>query len=159
LLLLGAVVVAVFAAFQTRAERLNTGLVLIADEQQSFWHHAKQPDGTVFTQLALRFHATNMNAEGSIHLSRAQIQRPWLSRERIAGVHLMTQHPTGNAYSSEYGIQPRKRRACSAHIMVRGVVGGEDRKKPMRVTVGVQDHAGRWHKLVYRALRDPAATS
>ena len=36
------------------------------------------------------------------------------------------------------------------------MVGGVDRKKPMRVTVGVQDHAGRWHKLVYRAQRDPA---
>jgi hypothetical protein len=50
---------------------------LIADERQSFWHHAKQSDGTMFTQLALRFHATNMNAEGAIHLSRVRIQRPW----------------------------------------------------------------------------------
>jgi hypothetical protein len=41
--------------------------------------------------------------------------------------------------------------------MVRGVVGGADRKKPMRVTVGVQDHAGQWHKLVYRALRDDSS--
>jgi hypothetical protein len=87
-----------------------------------------------------------------------RIQWPWLCRERIADARLMTQHPTGNVYSSDYGIQPRKRRPCSAHIIVRGVVGGTDRKKPMRVTIGVQDHAGRWHKLVCLTLRDPAAS-
>jgi hypothetical protein len=157
LLLLGAAVVAVLAAFQARTERLNRGLSLIADEQQSFWNHAKQPDGTMLTQFALRFHATNMNAEGAVHLSRIRIQWPWLSRGRIVDERVMTQHPTGNTYSSDFGIQPRKRRACSAHIFVRGAVGGADRKKPMRVTVGVQDHAGRWHKLVYRMLRNPAA--
>ena len=155
LLLLGTVVVAVFALFQTRAERLNTGLSLIADEQHSFWHHAKQTDGTMFTQFALRFDATNMNPEGSIHLSRIRIQWPWLRRSRIADAMVMTQHPTQNTFSQDFGIQPRKRRACSAHVMVKGIVGGVARKKPMCVTVGVQDHAGRWHKLVFRSLRDP----
>jgi hypothetical protein len=61
ILTLLAVVVAVFAAFKMRAERRNTGLALIADEQQSFWHHAKQPDGSTITPFTLRFHATNMN--------------------------------------------------------------------------------------------------
>jgi hypothetical protein len=26
---------------------------------------------------------------------------------------------------------------------------------PLRVTIGVQDHTGRWHKCVFRDLRDP----
>jgi hypothetical protein len=155
LLLLGAVVAAVLAVFQTRAERLNRGIALIADEQHSFWTHAKQPDGTMFTTFALRFHATNMNPEGLVHLSRIRMQWPWFSRERIVDAHVMTQHPTQNEYGSDFGIQPRKRRACSAYIVVRGVIGGADRRKPMRVTVGIQDHAGRWHKLVYPPLRNP----
>jgi hypothetical protein len=156
ILTLLAVVVAVFAAFKMRAERRNTGLALIADEQQSFWHHAKQPDGSILTQLALQFHATNMNDGGSIHLSKVRLNWPWVSRKRILDARLMTEHPTQNMYSADYGIQAHKRRACTAHIMALGTIGGIGRKKPMRVSIGVQDHAGRWHKLVFRGLRDPS---
>jgi hypothetical protein len=65
ILALIAVVVAVFAAFKMRAERLNRGLSLIADEQQSFWHHAKQQDGSIVTQFALQFHATSGRSRNS----------------------------------------------------------------------------------------------
>jgi hypothetical protein len=150
------IVIAVFAAFKTRAERRNTGLALIAAEQQSFWHHAKQQDGSIVTQFALEFHATNMNDGGSIHLSKVRLNWPWVSRKRIISARLMTEHPTQNMYSADYGIQARKRRACTAHIMALGTVGGAGRKKPMRISIGVQDHAGRWHKLVFRGLRDPS---
>jgi hypothetical protein len=60
-----AVVVAVFATFKMRAERRNTGLALIADEQQSVWHHAKQPDGSILTQLALPHEAPRMEFSGT----------------------------------------------------------------------------------------------
>jgi hypothetical protein len=155
LILLLAVVTSVFAIFKMRAERRNTGLSLIADEQNSFWHHARQQDGSVLTQFALRFHATNMNEGGSIHLSKVRMNWPWVRRHRMVDARLTTQHATDNVYSADFGIQPRKRRACAAHIFVRGAVGGVGRKKPMRVTIGVQDHAGRWHKLTFRGLRDP----
>jgi hypothetical protein len=155
ILTLLAVVVAVFAAFKMRAERRNTGLVLIADEQQSFWHHAKQQDGSTITQFALRFHATNMN-DGSIHLSKVRLNRPWIRRKHILTAMLATQHPKQDLYGSDFGIQARARRACSANIMAHGTIGGVGRKKPMRVSIGVQDHAGRWHKLVFRGLRDPS---
>jgi hypothetical protein len=147
--------VAVFAAFKMRAERRNTGLALIADEQQSFWHHAKQPDGSTTTQFALRFHATNMN-DGSIHLSKVRLNWPWVSRKRILTTTLMTQHPKQNLYGSDFAIQAHTRRACSVNIIALGTVGGAGRKKPMRVGIGVQDHAGRWHKLVFRGVRDPS---
>ena len=153
-LIVAAVVFAVLAAFKMRAERRNTGLSLIADEQQSFWHHAKQPDGTVLTQFEFRFHATNMS-EGSIHLSKVRLNWPWVSRKRIFTTHLMTQHPNQGAYGSEFAIKAHSRRACSAHLMVRGTVGGARRKKPIRVSMSVQDHGGRWHKLIFPLLRDP----
>jgi hypothetical protein len=149
------VVVAVFAAFKMRAERRNTGLVLIADEQQSFWHHAKQPDGSTITQFTLRFHATNMN-DGPIHLSKVRLNWPWASRKRILTTTLATQHPKQDLYGSDFAIPAHARRACSANIMALGTIGGVGRKKPMRVSIGVQDHAGRWHKLVFRGLRDPS---
>lgn len=57
ILTLLAVVVAVFAAFKMRVERRNTGLAMIADEQQSFWHHAKQRDGSL-TRTSVAFSAT-----------------------------------------------------------------------------------------------------
>jgi hypothetical protein len=61
-----------------------------------------------------------------------------------------------NTYGVDSGIQARKRRACMADIVALGTIGGEGRKKPMRITIGVQDHLGRWHKLVFRGLRDPS---
>jgi len=155
ILTLLAVVFAVFAAFKTRAERRNTGLALIADEQQSFWHHAKQPDGSTMTQFALRFHATNTN-DGSIHLSKVRLNWPWVCRKYILGATLMTQHSKQDLYDSDFPIQAHARRACSANIMALGTIGGAGRKKSMRVSIGVQDHGGRWHKLVFRGLRDPS---
>jgi hypothetical protein len=150
-----AAVFAVFAAFKTWTEKRNTGLVLIADEQQSRWHHAKQQDGSTLTQLTLHFYATNMDDRYSIHLSKVRLNWPWVSRRRIQSAHLATQHPMHDVYSADYSIQRRKRRSCFANIMVLGTIGGVGRKKPMRVSIGVQDHSGRWHKLVFRDLRDP----
>jgi hypothetical protein len=98
-----------------------------------------------------------MNDGGAIHLSNVRLNWPWVDRKRIVTAMLMTQHPTQNAYSGDYGIQARKRRACSANILALGTVGGMGRTKPMRtVSIGLQDHAGRWHKLVFRRLRDPS---
>ncbi len=155
ILTLLSVVVGVLAAFKIRAERRNTGLALIAEEQQSFWHHAKQQDGSTITQFALRFHATNMN-DGSIHLSKLRLNRPWVKLSRILTTTLMTQHPKQDVYGSDFAIQAHARRTCSASIMALGTIGGVGRKKPMRVSIGVQDHAGRWHKLVFRGLLVPS---
>jgi hypothetical protein len=69
---------------------------------------------------------------------------------------LMTQHPKQDLYGSDHAIQAHARRACSANIIALGTVGGAGRKKSMRVSIGVRDHAGRWHKLVFRGLRDPS---
>jgi len=157
-LILVAVMFAVLAAFKMRAERRNTGVALIADDQQSFWHHAKQPDGSTITQFALRFHATNMN-DGSIHLSKVRLNWPWVRHKHIVTRTLATQHPKQDLYGSDFGIKAHARRGCSVNIIALGTVGGAGRKKPMRVSIGIQDHAGRWHKLVFRRLRDPAIRS
>jgi hypothetical protein len=156
ILTLLAVVFAVFAAFKMRAERRNTGLALIPDEQQSFWHHSDQPDGRMTTQFHLRFHATNTNEKRSVFLSKVRLNWPWVSREQILSSGLMTKDPMQNNYSDDYGIPARRRRACMADILTLRTIGGVGRKKPMRISIGVQDNLGRWHKLVFRGLRDPS---
>jgi hypothetical protein len=133
-LILVAVMFAVLAAFKMRAERRNTSVALVADEQQSLWHQATQPDGTTITHFSFRFHATNMT-DGSVHLSKVRLNWPWVKRSRILTTMLMTQHPKQDVYGSDFAIQAHARRACSANIIARGTIGGVGRKKPMRVSI------------------------
>jgi len=148
----------VLALFKMLAERGKPTLSLIANEHQSFWHHAKQTDGSVITQFALRFQATNMG-DTAIHLSGVALKRPWVRRGSIIDRHVHTRHPTQNTYSSQFPIKPHSLTDASAHMIVRGQVGGNGRQRAMRVVVRIQDHAGRWHKLVFPHLKDPAAGS
>src|SRR5262249_21453509 len=53
ILVVVAVVAAVLALFKYYAEQQNRLVVLIADGQQSSWHHAPQADGTLLTHFAL----------------------------------------------------------------------------------------------------------
>jgi hypothetical protein len=154
LLALGSAVVAVFAAFKMSAERPETELVLIADEQQSFWHHAKQPDGSMLTQFSLRFHVTNRGNVGLI-LPKVRMLRPWIRRRRVLSAMLATEDPRSGTFGTHHGIPSRSRRGCHAHLMIIGTVGGKGRRKPMQVKIEVQDNIGRRHKLVFVDLRDP----
>jgi hypothetical protein len=159
ILILLAVVVAVFAAFKMRAEKRNTGLALIANEQQSFWHHAKQQDGSILTQFHLQFHATNTSERGLVYLSKVRLNWPWVNRDRILSSSLTTEHPMQGTDSVDYGIPARKRGACMSDVLALGTIGGVGRKKPMRLSIGVQDNLGRWHKLVFRGLRNSSITT
>src|ERR1700730_18930590 len=94
------------------------------------------------TQFPLQFHATNTNERGSRHLSKVGLNRPWVSREQIHSSRLMTENPMQNNYSADYGIQARKRRACTADILALGTIGGVGRKKPMTGSIGVEDDLG-----------------
>jgi hypothetical protein len=145
----------ILASFKTYGERKIPNLSLIANEQQSFWHHATQTDGSIITQFALRFQATNMG-DTTIHLSGVKLSRPWVRRALIVDKHVHTRHPTDNTYSSRFPVMPHSLTEASAHIILKGSVGGAGRRSTMRVVIRVQDHAGRWHKLVFSQLRDPA---
>lgn len=125
ILIIVAVVSAILAAFKYYAEQQNRPIVLIADEEQSLWHHAAQPDGKVFTQFLLRFHVTNM-ADGGLHLSKVRLNWPWIGRKRIVSSMVVTQHPNPkeNVVSSYFAVRPHGRQQCSANMMVIGTVGG-----------------------------------
>jgi hypothetical protein len=142
LLILASVCFLILASFKSYSEREKQHLSLIANEGQSFWHHATQPDGSVITQLALRFQATNMG-DAAIHLSSVRLNRPWVRRASIIQKDLHTRHPTENMHSSRFPIRPHSLTEASAHFMLRGAVGSAGRRRAIRVVIGVQDHAGR----------------
>jgi hypothetical protein len=151
-----AVVAAILSLFKYHAEQQNRLVVLNAHGQQSFWHHAPQADGALLTQFALRFHVTNMT-DGLLHLSKdVRFNWPWIGRNRIFSSMVVTEHPDPkeSIHSSDFAVGAHGRQHCSADLMVLGLVGGAKRRRPMRVSVSLQDHAGRWHKLVFPNLRD-----
>jgi hypothetical protein len=155
-LILSSVGFAILALFKTYGEREKPNLSLIENEEQSLWAHSTQTDGSVLTQLSLRFQATNMG-DTTIQLSGIKLNRPWVRRKSIITKMLHTRHPTQNVHGSRYPIMAHSLTEASATIIVKDAVGGIGKKGTMRVSVSVQDHAGRWHKLVFPHLRNPAA--
>ena len=155
-LILSSVGLAILALFRTYGEREKPNLSLIANEEQSFWAHSTQTNGSVHTQLSLRFQATNMG-DTTIQLSGIKLNRPWVRRESIITKMLHTRHPTQNVHSSRYPIMAHSLTEASASIIIKGEVRGTGKRGTIRVSLGVQDHAGRWHKLVFPHLRNPAA--
>jgi hypothetical protein len=156
-LILLSVGVAILASFKTYGEREKPNLSLIAIEEQSFWQNATQTDGSIITGLDLRFQATNMS-DGTIWLSGIKLNWPWARHKSIiTKILMMTEQSTENDQSLRDPIMPHSLTEASAHILIRGAVGGIGKKGTMRVSVSVQAHAGRWHKKVFPHLRNPTA--
>jgi hypothetical protein len=135
-LVLAFVVLSVFAAFKTYSERPPPTLSLLPQEGQSFCGQSRQPDGRITTQLGLRFQATNLT-DGAIMLSAIKLRRPFVRRRAVlAKIH-----------NIKRPIEPHSLTYGSATIIINHPVGRVG--KTMRAVVAVQDHAGRWHKIIF----------
>jgi hypothetical protein len=156
ILILSSVGFVILATFKTFGEREKSNLSLIAIEEQSFWGHSTQADESVITGLDLRFQATNIG-DGTIWLSSIKLNWPWVRHQSVITKILMTDPRTEDDHSLRDPIMPHSLTEGSAHILIKGAVGGIGKKGTMRVSVSLQDHAGRWHKLVFPRLRNPAA--
>ncbi len=143
-------VLVVVAAFRTYGERPKPVLSLLPKEQESFWAQAKQPNGQIITQFALKFQATNIS-DGSMMLSNIVLRRPFVRRRHIIVSHILVKHPSANVHSFTYPVQPHSLAYASADIMVDYPVGRVGR--PTRVVVRLQDQAGKWHKLTFPHVR------
>jgi hypothetical protein len=96
--------------------------------------------------------------DGTIWLSGIKLNWPWVrNKSIITKILMMTEQRTENDHSLRDPIMPHSLTEASAHIFIRGAVGGIGKKGTMRVSVSLQYHAGRWHKLVFPRLRNPAA--
>jgi hypothetical protein len=139
ILVLTFLVLFVLAAFTTYSERPPPTLSLLPQESQSFCGQSRQPDGRITTQLELRFQATNLTG-GAILLSALELRRPFVRRRAVLAKIHDIKRPI-EPYSLTYG---------SATIIIACPVGSVG--KMMRVVVAVQDHAGRWHKIIFPHL-------
>jgi len=139
----------VFAGFKTYDERARPILSLIPNEAQSFWGQTRHSDGRIFTQLTLRFQATNFS-KGAIMLSDVCLKRPWVGRRSIRTKMVSVQHPNRNENSSKNPILPNSLTYGDVHITIDHPVGKVG--KPMRVVIALQDHARTWHKLAFPHL-------
>jgi hypothetical protein len=132
-------VLLVFASFKTYSERPAPILSLLPQEGQSFCGQSRQRDGRITTQLTLRFQATNLT-DGAIMLSAIKLRRPFVRRRAILSKIMFDL--SIEPYSLTYGM---------ADIIIAHPVGRVG--KTTRVVVAVQDHKGRWHKLIFPHLR------
>ena len=126
-LILSSVGFVILALFKTYGETRKPNLSLIANEEQSLWAHSTQADGSVLTQLSLRFQATNMG-DTTIQLSGIKLNRPWVRRKSIITKMLHTRHPTQNVHSSRYPIMAHSLTEASATIILKDAVGGIGKK-------------------------------
>lgn len=136
----------VFAAFKTYSERPKPILSLIPKERDSFWGQSTQTSGQITTQFCLRFQATNMS-DSAIMLSEIALSRPFVRHRHFLAKHLLVRHARANTYSFTNPIEPHSLTFASGDFIIDHAVGRVG--QPMRVTIKVQDHAGRWHKLVF----------
>jgi hypothetical protein len=145
---LAVLVSGVCAAFKTYSERAARPLVLIANEQRSFWGQAKQQSGQVITTLSLHLQATNLS-EGSVMPSAIRllgVPRRWIIQPTLAA-----RDARSGIYSSEHPVPPHSLTYVQAQFVIDRAVG--DVGKPLRVVIGIQDHVGRWYRLVFPNLR------
>ena len=135
---IGVLVLLVCASFKTYAEREKPALSFVPDERQGYWHQAVQPDGRTLTQLSLRYQVTNFSQSSGM-LSSVRLYRPWVRRDRISYATMGVE------------VTPNSLTYGTVTVMIERPVGRKG--KPMRVVIGLQDHAGRWHKVIFPRLK------
>ena len=147
---LALIVLVCLAAFKTYQERTVKTLHFIPDEQQSFWHHAPQPDGRKLTQIALRGRVTNISAR-PMYPAAVVLISPRTKRT----VHrlIFTEEHGGRFYGDNYAIPPNERTGFSAHFFANGFVGTPG--KPLTIVISVSDQYGHWHKVKFPNLLRP----
>ncbi len=126
---------------------------ITANEQQSFWHSPKQPDGSIMTQVAARLLVKNLTDE-PLTLVGVRLLKPRIRGEIASSdvsVRAVDRNIYGDAFSSGHGIPPRMALPASAHLMIRGVSWREP-KKEIRVTIAIRDDEG-WEERVKMTMR------
>jgi hypothetical protein len=139
-------VLVVVAALRTYIERSKPVLLLLPKDQESFWRHAKRPNGQIITQFSLEFSATNIS-DSSMMLSNILLRRPFIRRRHVIVNHILI----NNIHSFTFFVQPHSLTDASAEIMIDYPVGRAGH--PIRVVVRLRDQAGKWHRLIFPHIR------
>lgn len=124
-----------------------------ANVQQSFLHFAKQPDGSIMTQVAARLFVKNLTGN-PLALAGVRLVKPRVRGEVASSdvsVRAVDRNIYGDAFSSGHAIPPGMALPASAHLMIRGVPWREP-KKQVRVTIAIMDDEG-WEERVKMTMR------
>jgi hypothetical protein len=147
-------VLMVFSAFKTcversAAKRAGRPLVLIPNEIQSHCSQWKESNEVV-TQISLYFQANNLS-DDSIRLSAIRLARPLVRKRHIQQTTLSVRSSTGSTFGFEFPISPHSPTHGSASFIIDYPIEGVG--KATRVVVFIQDHVGRWYKLVFSHIK------
>ncbi|MBN9588464.1 MAG: hypothetical protein J0G99_05585 [Alphaproteobacteria bacterium] len=145
-----AIVLLILAGFKTYQEKTIATMVFHLDDSSSFWHHAPQPDGREYTQIALRGRVTNVTAV-PIYPTDVRLIHP--RTNRVVQRLIFTEHEGGRGYGSDNAIAPGARSGFSVHFFAESFVGNPG--KPMKLVIKVSDQLGHWHKVACTDLWRP----
>lgn len=143
------IVAAVLAFARFLQDVVNRPFVLIADEQNSFFHRAPRADGNPgkHTQISLHFRATN-NRGGPLLLSKAKLKRPWPRWAKVQ-MHLATFSAINQNYDSGHFIHARSTAKATAQVMLHRDVGDQN---ALTVVLEVSDQRGSKQRVKFSGL-------
>jgi hypothetical protein len=112
-------------------------------DNQSFWKVAKQPDGSIRTQIHISFTAKNMTTNAPVHLMKARLVKPKMSNDGLCDL-LMLRAPDrdiyGSAHTSGHYIPAGNILPGSISFMPKGVP--KKKSGPLKTIFSVQDADG-----------------
>nr|WP_057929884.1 hypothetical protein [Burkholderia ambifaria] len=116
--------------------------------QQSWWHLARQLDGSSVSQLQLRVHVSN-RSDAPVRLLDVRLTRPWRR-----GSLLMADVALPDArrmYSRNHAVPPGQVSEAVINVSLRGRLKRQGR--PLRISVSVTDQNGATYRLSGIRLR------
>ena len=123
--------------------------------EQSFIHIAKQPDGTINTQIAVRLLVKNLTNK-PLYLTTATIKKPKISGEHIQTI-LLTKAPNSNLYGSahvsKHFIPPQDILPVSIDIMIKGTSKFKKKTIPGVVTVIDDEGSKKTAAVMLRSIK------
>ncbi|WP_322093944.1 hypothetical protein [Paraburkholderia bannensis] len=125
--------------WRRRAARV---LYLRPQIEQSWWHLAKQRDGSWTSQLSVRLDVSN-RSDSPVRLLDARLTWP-LCRGALLSADIALPN-AGRMYSRMHAVRPREVSDASIHILVSGRLAREGR--PLRATILVTDQSGATYRL------------
>ena len=151
------ILVLALQAWRSVAKSRNTFFASPID-QHCRWSIAKQPDGSLVTQIVADFAVKNQS-QSPIGLTRARLIKPRISGEVLHNmITVREQHGRmhGTAYTSDHRIAPGTTLPASAMLMIRGTPR-RDEGDDLVVVIGISDEDGNEQRVQVqcKGLRKP----
>jgi hypothetical protein len=143
-----------WALVRTISDRKRPTLLLIGDENRSYWYEWRYPDGRATTQFCFWLEATNLT-NTPIRLSAARLMRPrtWTPLTESDVLTRSPDYPRDTRYSHENSILPYDTARVMSTLAFDKRIAGPGRR--LETTLKMSDQFGRWHKVRFKLDRWP----